>query len=127
LQPSPEIAPESESVFRHGLPTNNIFGVILYDLKDSNNSIYILLNTVWTKNTAVKRVNVVTKEKNVVTINRRTKVKRRSMRNLARYMLSSLTTTMMTNRFIDLSLLLFPLLDPAIRTTFLLSRTFFVA
>jgi len=95
--------------------------MILYNLKDSNgminivtnvailNAIYIFLNTVRTKSTAARKANIATMEKNAVTTNRKAKIKRKSTRNFARYILFSLTTIMITNRFISPLLPLFSL------------------
>ncbi len=105
-----KIAFESENAFKYGLPTNNIFGIIFYNLKDLNgttnvvtniatlNAIYIFPNIVRTKNTAVKKANVAMIEKNVVTINRRAKIKRRNIKDFVRYILFSPIATATTNR-----------------------------
>ncbi len=118
MQPSPKITPENKSAFKHNPPISNIFGVIPYNLKDSSDAIYILLNTVRIENTTARKANVATTEKNVITINRKAKVKRKSIRNFVKYILSIPTTTVITNRFTDPFLLLFPPPDPTIQTTF---------
>ncbi len=110
MQPLLEITSENENISKHSPSTNNIFGIIFYNLKDSNNTtnvvtnvaisnaIYILLNTVRTKSTTVKKTNVITIEKNIVTTNQKTKVKRKNTKDFAKYISSNPTTTTTINK-----------------------------
>jgi len=103
--------------------------VILYDLKDSSDAtnivtniatsdaIYILPNTVRTKSTAARKANIVITEKNAVTINQKVKVKRKNIRDLAKYISSNPTTTATTNRQIVPFLSPLPHPDPTTQTT----------
>ncbi len=133
-----KITPESENTFKYSLPTNNIFNMIFYNLKDSNgatnivinvvisNAIYIFLNIVRTKSMVAKRANVATIEKNIITINRRVKVKRKSIRDFASYISSNPIATATTNRQIVFFFLSFLHPDPAIRTTLSSFKTFLI-
>ncbi len=121
-----KIALESENASKYSLPINNIFGMIFHDFKDSNGltnvvmniatlgAIYIFLNTVRTKSTAVRKVSVATTEKNVVTTNRRAKVRRRNIKDLIKYMSFSLIATAITNKLIVLLFSLFLYPDPIV-------------
>jgi len=112
-----KIISENENIFKYSLLTNNILGIILYNLKDSNNItnvvinvtilnvIYIFPNTVQTKNITIKKTNITTIEKNIITINQRVKIKRKSIRNLIKYISFNSTTIITTNKQI---VLLFP-------------------
>ena len=124
-------------MFKYNLLINNIFGIIFYNFKDSNNitnvvtniatssAIYIFPNIVRIKNIVIKRVNVVTTKKNVITINRRAKVKRKNTRNFIKYILFNPITTIIINKFIDLFFLPFLFPDLIVQTMFLLSKIFF--
>jgi len=101
---------ENENALKYSPPTNNIFSVISYDFKDSNNAmniitnvatsnvIYIFSNTVRTKSTTTKRINVTTIKKNAVTTNQKVKIKRKSTRDLVKYTSSSPIATTTTNK-----------------------------